>query len=643
MPPEDDLDGVCEAIADGKALDWDAVASQTASPEARQLLAQLRLVAEIARAHGALGPPVVEGDSDGATQASTGAPHGRWGRYELFERLGNGTFGSVYRAWDPELERYIAVKLLQRRELGGGSMLDRALQEGRALARVRHPNVVSVFGVEVHDDQFGLCMELVEGRTLREVVAATGPMSASEAAAIGQDVCRALAAVHAVNLLHRDVKAHNVMREHGGRVVLMDFGTGQVVRAGTRTDAGLAGTPVYMAPEVLNGEQSSPASDIYGVGVLLFFLVTGRYPYEGRTAGEIRRAQTEGSRALLAAHRPDLPATFIQVIERAIEREPATRYPTAASLLQGLLSAVATSRESSDVSDRNPSRLTSRSTNATGRLALWAGGLVLGCVVLGFFSSWAYSYSLGLQSGFVHEGPLSWLRWGAKSMVAPAVVMTFVSIPALVMFQIGRLVFRATKLPGAAMNERLARTDRWIEERGLNVASLAASVLIACGFLFLAWVVFARFGALLSAIVTPADVASREVLARLSPANDAELTLYRQLLSVASLVLIAGWGLVLRIAARRRESIDTPLVVAGIITVAMTLLLLNIPYRILYQNEAEVASYEGHVCYLTGSRTDAIRLFCPDRQPRSVVVSPEDSGLKRSSTFENIFTRFGER
>ena len=147
-----------------------------------------------------------------ATQAidtslvSAGTAVETWGRYRLVEKVGEGSFGSVYRAWDSELEREVAVKILHPR-VANSQLKSRLLREGRALAKVRHPNVVSVLGVESHGDRVGLCMEFVRGETLATVLGRRGAFNAREAALIGEDVCRALAAVHRAGFVHRDVKA----------------------------------------------------------------------------------------------------------------------------------------------------------------------------------------------------------------------------------------------------------------------------------------------------------------------------------------------------------------------------------------------------------------------------------------------------
>src|SRR4029453_13113164 len=186
----------------------------------------------------------------------------------LLERLGSGSQGDVFRAVDTRLDRQVALKFVKR------PAGEPVLGEARLFARLRHPNVVTVYGADLIDGRVGLWMELISGDTLDTLVSRDGPMSATEAALVGLDVCRAVAAVHGAGLLHRDIKPQNVMRESGGRYVLMDFGTGHdVVNESNRE--GRFGTPLYLAPEVLAGGAATVASDIYTLGVLVFFLSTG--------------------------------------------------------------------------------------------------------------------------------------------------------------------------------------------------------------------------------------------------------------------------------------------------------------------------------------------------------------------------------
>jgi hypothetical protein len=175
-------------------------------------------------------------------------------------------------------------------------------------------------------------MEVVTGCTLSTWLANQGQLGAREAALVGLDLCRALAAVHRAGLVHGDVKARNVMRAAGGRTVLMDFGTGKdlhAARPATDAVSDLAGTPLYLAPEVFAGASRTTSTDIYSLGVLLFHLVTTKYPVDGATELEVEQTHQRGARTRLRDARPDLPDGFVHTIERAISVDPGERYRTA--------------------------------------------------------------------------------------------------------------------------------------------------------------------------------------------------------------------------------------------------------------------------------------------------------------------------
>jgi serine/threonine-protein kinase len=215
----------------------------------------------------------------------------------------------------------VALKLLHD-EGDHAEAHGRILEEARRLARIRHAHVVQVYGAEHHDNRVGLWMELVRGQSLEEVLQARGPFGAREAALIGLDLCAALAAVHGAGLLHRDIKAQNVMRESGGRLVLMDFGTGEELSGTNR----LVGTPLYLAPEIFRGQRASVQSDLYSLGVLLFYLVTGKFPVVAGSMEELARAHAQRQRQSLRDLRPDLPEAFVATVERALDSDPTRRY-----------------------------------------------------------------------------------------------------------------------------------------------------------------------------------------------------------------------------------------------------------------------------------------------------------------------------
>jgi len=370
---------IASSVADGEAVDWNAAAAKAADDRERALIDRLKIIASIGDVHrstddaDALPPAAHEGVStldvrgkvvghirpaaaplsgtgrglapgapgDSAALGDPASTGVRWGRLLLQERVGAGVYGEVYRAFDESLRRDVALKLLRAGGRSAELLAAKVLNEGRLLARVRHRNVVTVHGVDTHDGRVGLWMEFIRGNTLEQLLERQGPFGGREASLLGQDLCRALAAVHAAGLVHRDVKAQNVIREEGGRLVLMDFGTGLLLDDDEAVKgAPVAGTPLYLAPEVLGGADASPQSDIYSLGVLLFHLVTGSYPYVARSLAELRRVQARGERKRLHDLRPDLSEGFVQVVERALEAEPAQRYTSVGALQRGLTHAL---------------------------------------------------------------------------------------------------------------------------------------------------------------------------------------------------------------------------------------------------------------------------------------------------------------
>src|SRR5689334_18397355 len=200
-----------------------------------------------------------------ATSVSDGPK--RWGQFQLLQRMAAGGFGEVYRAWDLTLEREVALKLLLPRGLQPEEEFAAIVAEGRAMARVRHPNSVSVYGVDRHDGRVGLWSDFVRGQTLARWVEKEGPRSHQQTMEIGTALCDALGAVHDAGLLHRDIKPGNAMHAEDGRILLMDFGLSHELHQQARW----GGTLDYMAPELLAGGAPSVQSDIYAMGVLLHY------------------------------------------------------------------------------------------------------------------------------------------------------------------------------------------------------------------------------------------------------------------------------------------------------------------------------------------------------------------------------------
>jgi serine/threonine-protein kinase len=322
------------AILDGRDVNWTAAESIALAD--RSLFPYLRTVARIAElfrnAGASRSSEPVTVDGAGRPRSSTPAPT-EWGHLRVRERIGLGTFGEVYRAWDSKLDRDVALKILPEHSSlpDGGAAI---LEEGRLLARVRHQNVVSIYGADRINGRVGLWMELIDGETLQQAMNRGQAFRPADAIRIGIELAGAIGAVHQAGLLHRDVKPHNIMLARDGRVILMDFGTGYDARAGE--PPGLSGTPLYLAPELLAGRPPSVSSDIYSVGVVLFYLLTSTYPVQGETLSDLYAAHQARPTSDVRQLRSDVPRALALAIARALDPDPSRRQPTAKVLASEL-------------------------------------------------------------------------------------------------------------------------------------------------------------------------------------------------------------------------------------------------------------------------------------------------------------------
>jgi eukaryotic-like serine/threonine-protein kinase len=313
---------LASAILDGTPIDWSRPESH-ASDDDRQLLEQLRLLSAVADTHRHYREPTSSVVSAGGEDVRNDGPH--WGRLRVLERIGGGTGGVVYRAWDPRLERDVALKLICAPSNADAAWTAAVISEGRHLARVHHPGVVAIYDAERIGPWVGLTMEYLRGRTLEARLAAEGPLPVDDAVTAVAQVCRALSAVHEGGVVHRDVKASNVIVTTDGRVVLIDFGTGHMHGDGGSTPAG---TPLYLAPEVLRGDAATPRSDVYSAGVLLYRLLTGVFPVAGASLAELLAAHERGSQPDVRAVRPELSKSLANVVKAALSPEPDRRPAT---------------------------------------------------------------------------------------------------------------------------------------------------------------------------------------------------------------------------------------------------------------------------------------------------------------------------
>ncbi|KWW98030.1 hypothetical protein TH66_22190 [Carbonactinospora thermoautotrophica] len=258
----------------------------------------------------------------------TGTPQGRRllaGRYELHAELGRGGMGVVWRGVDTQLGREVAVKELrlgmELDEAELRSRWERMMREARSAARVNHPNVIRVYDVVVEDGLPWIVMEYVEGRSLSDVIADSGPLPPERVAAVGIAVLDALTAAHRAGILHRDVKPSNVLLTGDGRVVLTDFGIARLEGDRTLTATGaVLGSPAYMAPERAQGQHPGPESDLWALGATLYTAVEGRAPFERDTPLAVMAAVVSGEPDPYEKAGPLQP-----VLAALLQPEPAAR------------------------------------------------------------------------------------------------------------------------------------------------------------------------------------------------------------------------------------------------------------------------------------------------------------------------------
>ena len=262
------------------------------------------------------------------------------GRYELEELTGSGGMSRVYRARDHQLGRLVAVKILDERFAGDPEYVERFRREALAVARLNHPNIVTVIDRRDAEGVQYIVFEYVEGEDLKELVARTGPLAVRRALELAVQIGRALSFAHANGVVHRDVKPQNVLIRDGSAKVT-DFGIAraddlELGKAETTTGTVL-GTGDYISPEQARGDRASEQSDVYSLGALLFELLTGHVPYPAETsvAAALRHA-TDPVPAVLA-ERPDLPPRLAGAVERALAKDPGDRFGSMAELVDELI------------------------------------------------------------------------------------------------------------------------------------------------------------------------------------------------------------------------------------------------------------------------------------------------------------------
>ena len=268
-------------------------------------------------------------------------------RYKILDRVGEGGIGAVYRAYDNILQRDVAIKVMRPEYARQANFRERFLEEARAVARLDHPSIVKVHDFGENEDLLYIVMEYIPGNNLREILNNLRSQNQwvvlPEAIQIVQQAAQAVEYSHNQGLLHRDIKPENLMLKQEPsdglpyRVVLTDLGLAKVLtESGAASEAEVIGTPGYISPEHALGQETDERSDVYSLGVLLYELSIGRSPFPAQTLSEAVRYHTEEPLTRPRSIRPDLPIALERVILRALERDPARRYPSAGEINRAL-------------------------------------------------------------------------------------------------------------------------------------------------------------------------------------------------------------------------------------------------------------------------------------------------------------------
>jgi eukaryotic-like serine/threonine-protein kinase len=258
-------------------------------------------------------------------------------RFRLEEKVGSGGMSSVYRAYDPTLERSVAIKLMHRDISSDPAQLERFRREARAVAQLNHPHVVTVIDAGEDEGAPYIVFEYVEGETLKERIRRLGRLPIDEAIAYAIEIGRALECAHAHKLVHRDVKPQNVLIDRDGRAKVTDFGIARSMEAQGLTATGrVLGTTDYVSPEQALGHEVTEQSDIYSLGVVLYEMLTGEAPFKADTQVAVAMKHVREPMPDVQRRRPEISATLAAVVERATAKETQHRYATVDEMVHDL-------------------------------------------------------------------------------------------------------------------------------------------------------------------------------------------------------------------------------------------------------------------------------------------------------------------
>jgi hypothetical protein len=562
-------------------------------------------------------------------------PGTRVGPYVIVDSIGRGGMGQVFLGSDPRLRRKVALKCVVKSLAGSGERRLRILHEARAAARVTHPNVATIHDVIEHENRAFIVMEYVEGENLAARLKRER-MPFERVVSIGSQLASALAAAHAKNVVHRDLKPGNVHLTAEGTVKVLDFGIANVPRMATTLPTGeqtmaaapplprrpQAGTPPYMSPEQLTGRAVDERSDIYSLGVVLFEMTTGRRPYRETEHAELVKAfENDAPRADAIDRR--VPRALADLIERALSIDPHARYQSAAEIGAALEAIAHTIGR--------PEPIARKATRAA--MVVAAAAAAVG--VVGFITTLGFNLTFGREGAFASEPLTMNFVWGRRALLPSAVVMMGTAIIVLGVQFMVRVIALIEPIGRALASvnvraRRFARRAALDKPGGLAQASAALAIVTLGAMCWYHADLIAGWSAFINS-------APAEKLMALRPEN-VERVWYRIQFDVITLAFGLLLYKVIRLQRKHKTHDGTAAIALLAAIIAVMLLMNEWPYRVLLHREFERVDAAGTRCYITGATADEFLLFCPGNDPpRNRTVKRTDPAIQRSGVYEDVF------
>jgi serine/threonine protein kinase len=589
------------------------------------------------------------------------------GSYEVLSFIGAGGMGLVYRARDTKLGRHVALKILSPQFTADSARSARFDREARLLASLNHPNIGGIYGIEDADGVRALVLELVEGETLADMLR-RGPLTVDQALNIARQIAEALKAAHGNGIIHRDLKPANIGVTVGGVVKVLDFGLAKAFLAGSSaapasphaTITGDAervrlGTPAYMSPEQARGVGVDRKTDIWAFGCVTYEMLTGRAAFEGDNIVDIL-ASIVAREPRWEALPPLVPSEISRLIKHCLERDTACRLPNITDAIATLDDALQRPSPSPILRHSGPAPVSGSGPGPTDRttsrrhsvaasqwlgvmgLPLWllVPLILLAIVSLGFVSSMAFNRTIGLSPRFGTESPGIWFSWGLKFLAAPVIITIVVTMAVRFVRSIRRGL--SSRFPTIGrIDQQLSQALRaLVESLDLDDPYVLAPAVTILGAMALA-VTLWRFADVITAFWYPINELLPEQVAVLRPGSTGR-TSYMTILFL--LILALAVSMRYAFERRRRAGVNDRAgwPAMGLAVLAVAVLFLAMPYRILFHSKFERIRFQGNQCFIIGENRVELLLHCPTIPPlRNVGVNRDDPALTDRSTPASIY------